>query len=95
MRAKGVPVRLADEPPGPQRLSRVPDGPDLDSEGATGPGAGAGGGEEVYEIHSRYYQIEALIYWLVLNLAFGWAGTSSDESFENTKNRAISVGAGV
>ena len=45
-------MRLADEPPGPQRLRRVPDGPDLDSEGATGPGAGAGGGEEVYEIHS-------------------------------------------
>ena len=52
MRAKGAPVRLADEPPGPQLLRRVPDGPDLDSEGATGPGAGAGGGEEVYEIHS-------------------------------------------
>jgi hypothetical protein len=44
--------RLAHESPGPQLLRRVPDGPDLESEGATGPGAGAGGGEEVHMIHT-------------------------------------------
>jgi hypothetical protein len=44
--------RLAHESPGPQLLRRVPDGPDLESEGATGPGAGAGGGEEVHMVHT-------------------------------------------